>query len=243
MSINYNPDAIEEIRMMQNYYCVPEHAITVEMVCNHSIDQRLPQYLIQDMMSYMYGVYEDIAVYGNDRYTRQTGVTHMNAFDEAINLLDGEDYIDQLNEIANSGEPRSPGPSQLPPPQGFDEAHAVGGSPSMLTLDSPLMAPPDIVRHTSNNSSLPYLPMTPPESMTQPPLTPTHLACGSQVYGLNNEDGDYSFATPTRSIPETLEHTSPPNVVRRQMFSIGSIEFASDDDSGYEPSQELTGWD
>jgi hypothetical protein len=172
MSIHYNPEAIVEIRRLQNYHCVPEHGITVEMVCYYANDQRLPQNLVIDMMSYMYGVYEDIAVYGNDHYTRQNGITNMNAFDEAINRLDGEDYTE---------------PQFLSPPPGFDQIPAVELSP--------ILAPTDVV--------------TPPGSIMMLPPSPPPLTRHGVVYGLEHDTGDYSFATPSRSTPDTMEHHSP----------------------------------
>ncbi len=152
---------------MQNFYDVAEHGITVQMVCSHALDQQLHENLTTDIMSYLYGVHENIAVYGNDQLTRQRGIIEMNAFDEAINLIDeainthpgaGSGYVEQLHAIANSGEEPQTPPQTPPmaPPPGFEESQSIDDSPVPIlnlsltqpqSMIEPQLMPPPLIRY------------------------------------------------------------------------------------------------
>lgn len=101
MPIIHSNNAIEEIRSIQDYYDVTEDKINVRMVCIHAIYGRLSQEIVMDMLSYMYGVYEDIAVFGNDQTTRSKAHQKMNKIDSAVNLIDGDDYAYHLQRLAS----------------------------------------------------------------------------------------------------------------------------------------------
>lgn len=229
MAIQHNNKSIAEIRRIQNYYGITEHCITVKMVCNHAIDYYLQKYIVQDMMSYLYGIYEKIAAYGNDTYTRQKGIINMNSFDHAINFIDEGNYMEQLIVLSNGQEPRPP--TLLPPP-GFDEVHTVQDPP---ILDYPNVAPPDIVRYEQD------VPTTPPQLMSQESLMPPPLV---RYSGLSDDECASSFATPmSLSSLLTVETPSTTRCVQRRLFSSGSSEFDSeDDDVDFQQTSIIQGW-
>lgn len=100
MVITHSNNTIEEIRCIEDYYNVSEDKINVRMICIHAIYTRLSQEIVMDMLSYMYGVYEDIAVYCNDNVARSKALVTMNYFDDAINLIDTNNYIHHLQRLA-----------------------------------------------------------------------------------------------------------------------------------------------
>lgn len=103
--MEYNNNAVDEVRMVMLSNGIEPHMITVEMICEHAIDQRLTQSLVLDMLSYAYGIYEDIAANGNDANTRQIAVAEMNDFEDAINVLDGSDFDEMLHVLSPTDDP------------------------------------------------------------------------------------------------------------------------------------------
>lgn len=97
---SYGNNTTEEIRCIEDYYNVTVDKITVRMICIHAIYGSLSQEIVMDMLSYMYGVYENIAVYGNDHVTRSKAHVTMNYFDEAVNLIDTNNYMCHLRSLA-----------------------------------------------------------------------------------------------------------------------------------------------
>lgn len=227
--------------MMENYYGLPTHQLTVGMVCNHAIDQALPQGLVLDMMSYLYGVYEDIAVYGNDAYTRHNAVVDMNTFDEAVNELDGEDFETRVRSMTTQN-----GAVRIPP--GFDEAHMAGGSPPMTPVSAlihPPLSPPPLVRRYAATADV----WTPEPDMIHSPMSPP------EVVRRYDETGDVcspirDMSHPLMSPPEVVRHypdtgdawtpeyASDGSATRMIHNTIGTIlADTDDDDSEYENSQ------
>lgn len=180
---------------MENYYGVPAHMINVRMVCNHAIDQRLDRGFVLDMMSYLYGVYEDIAMYGNDRQTREAATAEMYNYDKAVTRLDEAwDYDAELQVMSY----------RVPP--GLFTAHPDGGSPQFAPLtpdssfiDAPL-SPPPLLRLHAFTGDVEYFP-SPVYIPTPGPTTPdgtlslVHQTIGTILADTDDEDdSDYEYA-------------------------------------------------
>jgi hypothetical protein len=143
-------NTIEEIHCIEDYYNVSENKITVRMICVHAIYGRLSKEIVMDMLSYLYGVYEDIAVYGNDHETRSKAQRTMNYIDEAVNLIDSNDSKYHLQRLAyedNTENYTNHSTSNV-----LNYRNPQGGSPISSGASTPLIdnhlptTPPHIIR-------------------------------------------------------------------------------------------------
>lgn len=107
MSIVFDNQVMYNINEMQYFYELPEHEITVRMLCEYALSYNMnsttnDRRVIMDMMSYMYGVHENIAIYGTDQYQKRRSLIEMENFDKSINILDeiNDNEIDAFLDVA-----------------------------------------------------------------------------------------------------------------------------------------------
>lgn len=106
MALVFENDILQTVCEMEFAYQSHEHQLTVNDVAEYALDEGLTKATTIQVMSYLYGVYEKIAVYGNDCKTRQRAVAMMNIFDKALNHIDvsHNDYSNHLADIVYHGE-------------------------------------------------------------------------------------------------------------------------------------------
>ena len=104
MALVFDDRIIQAVRDMEFTYELYEHQLNIGDVTYYAIEEGLDKNTTINIMSYMYGVYEDIAVNGNDQETRRHAMAMMNLFDAAINVLDHDNFDSQMDEIAFNGE-------------------------------------------------------------------------------------------------------------------------------------------
>ena len=107
MSLTFDNQVMYNINEMQYFYELPEHEITVRMLCEYALSYNMDstsndKRIIMDMMSYMYGVHENIAVYSTDQYYKRRSLVEMENFDKSINILDeiNDNQVDAFLDVA-----------------------------------------------------------------------------------------------------------------------------------------------
>jgi hypothetical protein len=96
----YISELDNEVILLSGYYMKNIINITVEDVCNHSINRNLSKQMTIDLISYLYGLHKNIAINNNDPYSRHNCFIGMGEFYNALNLLENN-YNIQLYSLSN----------------------------------------------------------------------------------------------------------------------------------------------
>lgn len=94
MAITFSPRITAELVLLTHEFDMELEAVTADLVFDwaymHDEDEPLPCHMVVDMLSLLYGIHENRAVYGETAYVRRTGANMMKHFDDAVNYLDKE---------------------------------------------------------------------------------------------------------------------------------------------------------
>lgn len=100
MAIHYANKTFREMETLITYYGKNEKFVTVEDVCNHVINRELDIETALEMLSYFYGVHENVAVNGYNADVKRRAHALMNKFDYAVNEIEN-DFESQIYRLAN----------------------------------------------------------------------------------------------------------------------------------------------
>lgn len=94
MAITFSPRITAELVLLTHEFDMELETVTADLVFDwaymHNEDEPLPCHVLVDMLSLLYGLHENRAVYGETAYVRSAAANMMKHFDDAVNYLDKE---------------------------------------------------------------------------------------------------------------------------------------------------------